>query len=83
MGRFGYQVVDADGHGGEFTGWQDTVPEKFKPTLVAFREKIKQHYSRLPLPGGGLARHYPGDPQFVPDPLREFSRFILCHGGVV
>ena len=56
MGKFGYQVIDADGHGGEFANWQDTIPERFKPTLAAFREKIKTHYGRLQIPGGGTAR---------------------------
>jgi hypothetical protein len=56
MGKYGFHVIDADGHGGEFANWQDTVPDRFKPTLQAFREKIKTHYGRLPLPGGGQAR---------------------------
>jgi predicted TIM-barrel fold metal-dependent hydrolase len=56
MGKFGYHVIDADGHGGEFANWQDTVPERFKPTLAAYRERIKKHYGRLPIPGGGQAR---------------------------
>lgn len=56
MGRFNYQVIDADGHGGEFANWQETVGEKWLPTLAAYREKIKKHYGRLPIPGGGQAR---------------------------
>ncbi len=59
MGKFGYHVIDADGHGGEFANWQDTIPDALKPRLAEFREKIKKHYGRLPLPGGGQAR--PGD----------------------
>ena len=56
MGRFNYQVIDADGHGGEFANWQETVGERWLPTLAAYREKIKKHYGRLPIPGGGQAR---------------------------
>ncbi|MBM4266177.1 MAG: amidohydrolase [Deltaproteobacteria bacterium] len=56
MGKFGYQVIDADGHGGERADWQDRVPERFKPTLAAFREKCRAHYGRLKIPGGGTAR---------------------------
>jgi len=56
MGMHGFHVIDADGHGGEYANWQDTVPERFKPTLEAFREKMRVHYGRLPLPGGGQAR---------------------------
>ena len=56
MGKFGFHVIDADGHGGEFANWQDTVPDHLKPRLGEFREKIKKHYGRLPLPGGGQAR---------------------------
>jgi len=59
MGKYGFHVIDADGHGGEYAGWQDTIPEKFKPKLAAYRQKIKEHYGRLPLPGGGQSR--PGD----------------------
>jgi predicted TIM-barrel fold metal-dependent hydrolase len=56
MGKHGFHVIDADGHGGEFADWQDQVPDRFKPTLEAFREKMRVHYGRLPLPGGGQAR---------------------------
>jgi predicted TIM-barrel fold metal-dependent hydrolase len=56
MSKFGYEVIDADGHGGEFANWQDAVPEELRPRLQAYREKIKQHYGRLALPGGGTAR---------------------------
>jgi predicted TIM-barrel fold metal-dependent hydrolase len=56
MGKFGYRVIDADGHGGEFANWQETIPDALKPRLAEFREKIKVHYGRLPLPGGGQAR---------------------------
>ena len=59
MGKYGFHVLDADGHGGEFANWQDGIPDALKPRLAEYRDKIKKHYSRLPLPGGGQAR--PGD----------------------
>ena len=59
MGKYGFHVLDADGHGGEFANWQEGIPDTLKPRLAEYRDKIKKHYSRLPLPGGGQAR--PGD----------------------
>ena len=56
MGKYGFHVIDADGHGGELADWQDRMPARFHPTLHAFREKMRVHYGRLPLPGGGQAR---------------------------
>jgi predicted TIM-barrel fold metal-dependent hydrolase len=32
------------------------VPERFRPRVAEYRERIRTHYGRLPLPGGGLAR---------------------------
>ena len=60
MSKFGYPVIDADGHGGEFADWRNQVPERFTPTVTAYMEKIRKHYGRLALPGGGkevIARH--------------------------
>ena len=56
MGRFGYHVIDADGHGGEFADWRDNVPAKWQPRLAEYRDHVAKHYSKLLLPGGGLAR---------------------------
>ena len=56
MGRYSFHVIDADGHGGEETNWQDRVPERLQPLVAQYRERIRNHYSKLALPGGGLAR---------------------------
>ena len=55
----GFRVVDADGHGGEYRNWPSKLPERFAPQFEQWRERCKQHYGKLTLPGGGLAR--PGD----------------------
>ena len=59
MGRFGYQVIDADGHGGEFANWREKVPAEWQPRLAEYRDRVAKHYSKLALPGGGTSR--PGD----------------------
>src|SRR5437867_2126821 len=56
MGRYGFHVIDADGHGGEETNWQDRVAAGQQPLVAQYRERIRSHYSKLALPGGGLAR---------------------------
>lgn len=55
----GFRVVDADGHGGEHRTWPSRLPEQFGGRFEEWRERCKQHYGRLGIPGGGLAR--PGD----------------------
>ena len=55
----GFRVIDADGHGGEPRDWPARLPERFAATFEAWRDRCKQHYGRLGIPGGGLAR--PGD----------------------
>ncbi len=59
MGRFGYHVIDADGHGGEAANWRDRIPEAFKARMAEYRDRIGKHYGKLALPGGGTSR--PGD----------------------
>jgi predicted TIM-barrel fold metal-dependent hydrolase len=56
MGRFGYRVIDADGHGGESANWRDNVPDAYKGKLEQYRKRISDHYGKLALPGGGTAR---------------------------
>ena len=34
MGRYSFHVIDADGHGGEETNWQDRVPERMQPLVT-------------------------------------------------
>jgi uncharacterized protein len=47
MGKYGYFVVDADGHGGEPADWQARVPARFQPQMAARRERIKQQFANL------------------------------------
>ena len=56
MGRFGFNVIDADGHGGEFANWRDKVPATWQPRLAEYRDRVAKHYAKLVLPGGGTAR---------------------------
>jgi predicted TIM-barrel fold metal-dependent hydrolase len=56
MGKYGFHVIDADGHGGERSDWMDQVPESVRPRVAQYRDRIRTHYGRLPIPGGGLAR---------------------------
>jgi predicted TIM-barrel fold metal-dependent hydrolase len=48
MGRFGSWVIDADGHGGDLSNWQDRLPDAFKPHMEARRARIKTHFANLP-----------------------------------
>ena len=51
MGRHGYYVIDADGHGGEPVSWRDGIPHAFQPQMERYLERMRQHYTGLP--GGG------------------------------
>ena len=47
MGRFGYHVIDADGHGGEFANWRDSVPDAHSSRAwPSTASKIKKHYGQ-------------------------------------
>src|SRR5437867_5276023 len=48
MGRFGYHVIDADGHGGDLPRWQERIPGRFQPLWEARRERIKKQFANLP-----------------------------------
>ena len=52
MGRFGYYVIDADGHGGEPLGWRRRIPDAHRATMRAYVAQMKAHYTGLP--GGGM-----------------------------
>jgi len=54
MGKFGFHVIDADGHGGERKDWRERIPESLKPKLRDYQERIKRHFANLP--GMGTAR---------------------------
>ncbi len=48
MGKFGYHVIDADGHGGDLPNWFERLPERFRPQWEERRARIKQHFANLP-----------------------------------
>ena len=53
MGINGFRVVDADGHGGELPDWQQRIPAALGDRLAAWKQRCKDHYARLAIPGGG------------------------------
>jgi predicted TIM-barrel fold metal-dependent hydrolase len=48
MGKYGYYVIDADGHGGDLSNWQDRLPDAFQPKMAERRERIKKQFANLP-----------------------------------
>jgi uncharacterized protein len=56
MGRYGFTVVDADGHGGEPLDWRRRIPDRFRSQMVAYVRALKEHYgiSGRAVPGGGM-----------------------------
>jgi uncharacterized protein len=48
MGKFGYYVIDADGHGGDPPNWWERLPPQWKPKWDERRARIKQHFANLP-----------------------------------
>lgn len=48
MGRYGTNVIDADGHGGDLPDWQARIPAAFQPKWEERRARIKQHFANLP-----------------------------------
>jgi predicted TIM-barrel fold metal-dependent hydrolase len=48
MGKFGYYVIDADGHGGDPANWWERLPEQFKPKWEERRARVKSHFANLP-----------------------------------
>src|SRR5262249_42037200 len=48
MGRFGYHVIDADGHGGDPREWHARIPAEFRPQWDARRERVKKQFANLP-----------------------------------
>ena len=48
MVKFGYHVIDADGHGGDLPNWWERLPAQWKPKWDERRARIKQHFANLP-----------------------------------
>ena len=61
MGRFGYYVIDADGHGGEPLGWRKRIPEAFEPAMRRYVAAMKAHYTGLPGGGAKITEQNPRD----------------------
>ena len=56
MGRFGFHVIDADGHGGEADDWHERIPAEHQPAYARWKAHCAEHFGKLTLPGAGLAR---------------------------
>jgi len=48
MSKFGYHVIDADGHGGDLPNWAERLPDQFKPQWQERVARIKTHFANLP-----------------------------------
>lgn len=62
MGRYGFEVIDADGHGGEEERWFERLPPEHAADYQRWKRHCDEHFQALALPGGGLARK---DDRFV------------------
>jgi len=40
MGKFGYHVIDADGHGGDLPNWQARIPAEYQGHWEERKAKI-------------------------------------------
>jgi hypothetical protein len=47
MGKYGYYVIDADGHGGDPQNWFERLPATFKPQWEERQRRIKSHFANL------------------------------------
>ncbi len=56
MGRYGFDVIDADGHGGEPLDWRRRIPDRFRTQMVEYVRALKDHYgiTGRNVPGGGM-----------------------------
>jgi len=56
MGRYGFDVIDADGHGGEPLDWRRRIPDEFRGQMVEYVRALKDHYgiAGRNVPGGGM-----------------------------
>ena len=67
MGRYGYPVIDADGHGGEPLDWRTRIPDPYRSTMVRYVCALKDHYG-IPgrsVPGGGMQINADNPPETV------------------
>jgi len=75
MGRLGHYVIDADGHGGEPSGWRRRIPKAFEPAMRKYVAVMKEHYRGLP---GGGAQISAENPRDVERPEGELD-FDVAH----
>ena len=56
MGRYGFEVIDADGHGGEPLDWRRRIPDRYRGQMVEYVRALKDHYgiAGRNVPGGGM-----------------------------
>ena len=47
MGKFGYHVIDADGHGGDLPNWQARIPAEFQGKWEERKAKIAKQFANL------------------------------------
>ncbi|MGH7894664.1 MAG: amidohydrolase family protein, partial [Candidatus Binatia bacterium] len=47
MGKYGYHVIDADGHGGDLPDWQARIPAEFQPKWEERKAKIAKQFANL------------------------------------
>src|SRR5258705_4973176 len=47
MGKYGYHVIDADGHGGDLPNWQARLPKEFAGQWEERKRRIAKHFANL------------------------------------
>src|SRR5438477_12809259 len=48
MGKYGFQVIDADGHGGDLPNWWQRLAPQFHGQWEQRRERIRIQFANLP-----------------------------------
>jgi uncharacterized protein len=71
VGRYGFQVIDADGHGGEPVDWRERIPDRFRSQMETFVARMKGTFRDLP---GQAMQLTEGAPRYV-EPPKEPLRF--------
>jgi predicted TIM-barrel fold metal-dependent hydrolase len=69
MGRYGYYVIDADGHGGEPLDWRRRIPDAHRDRMIEYVSSMKRTFADMP--GGGMQMSADNPRDFAPaqDPL--------------
>jgi predicted TIM-barrel fold metal-dependent hydrolase len=69
MGRFGYYVIDADGHGGEPLDWRRRIPDAHRDRMIEYVTSMKRTFSDMPGGGMQVSADNPRDFALATDPL--------------